>query len=86
LKHWMENIDPSIRALDLTREAGKVLSPALVIHGTRDRQAPYGGGLEWASLLPGARLLTVEGAAHVPWIEAPEMVFGAIESFLDAAD
>jgi hypothetical protein len=25
----------------------------------------------------------VEGAAHAPWIEAPEKVLGAIRAFLD---
>ncbi len=36
-------------------------------------------------MLPHARLVTIENAAHAPWIEAPDVVFGAIESFLDAA-
>jgi hypothetical protein len=36
-------------------------------------------------ILPDARLLTVENAAHVPWVEAPELVFGSIETFLDGA-
>jgi pimeloyl-ACP methyl ester carboxylesterase len=36
-------------------------------------------------ILPNARLVTVENAAHVPWIEAPEKVFGSIETFLDGA-
>ena len=36
-------------------------------------------------LLPNARLVTVENAAHAPWIEAPELVFGSIEKFLDGA-
>ena len=58
-------------------------SPVLTIHGKKDRQGPYGRGREWALMLPNARLITVENAAHVPWIEAPEMVFGAIETFLD---
>ena len=35
--------------------------------------------------MPDARLVTVENAAHVPWIEAPEKVFGSIETFLDGA-
>jgi len=34
-------------------------------------------------MLPNARLLTVENAAHAPWIEAPDKVFGAIDTFLD---
>jgi pimeloyl-ACP methyl ester carboxylesterase len=62
-----------------------VQSPVLTIHGTRDRQAPYGGGREWALTLPDARLVTVENAAHLPWIESPEKVFGSIKTFLDGA-
>jgi pimeloyl-ACP methyl ester carboxylesterase len=86
MKHWTENIFPSIQALRLEPgEFSKVKAPVLTIHGTRDRQSPYGAGREWASILPNARLLTVEGAAHVPWIEAPEKVFGSIGTFLDGA-
>jgi hypothetical protein len=45
----------------------------------------HGGGREWASTLPNARLLTVENAAHAPWIEAPDLVFGSMSTFLDGA-
>jgi proline iminopeptidase len=86
MKHWTENILPSIQRLQLgAEEIARVKAPVLTIHGSRDRQSPYGGGREWALLLPNARLLTVEDAAHVPWIEAPEKVFGAIKTFLDGA-
>lgn len=82
-KYWYESILPSIQSLRLTaEEIAKVRTPVLTIHGRRDRSAPYGGGREWALLLPNARLVTVENAAHAPWIEAPETVFGAIEAFL----
>jgi pimeloyl-ACP methyl ester carboxylesterase len=84
LRHWLENLLPSIQAIELTGDdLSKVKTPVLTIHGTRDRQAPYGSGREWAMMLPDARLLTVENAAHVPWIEAPELVFGSIETFLE---
>jgi proline iminopeptidase len=56
--------------------------PVLTIHGTQDRNAAYGGGREWVAHLPEARLLTVRGVAHMPWLEAPDTVFPAIESFL----
>ncbi len=86
MKHWIENLLPSIQALELAPDdLAKVKTPVLTIHGTRDRQAPYGSAREWAMLLPDARLLTVENSAHVPWIEAPELVFGSIETFLDGA-
>ena len=45
-------------------EVASLEVPVLTIHGTRDRNAPYGAGREWAASLPGARLLTVPGAGH----------------------
>ena len=86
MRHWVQNISPSIQKLNLQAdELARVQAPVLTIHGRKDRNAPYGGGREWVLVLPNARLLTVENAAHVPWIEAPEPVFGAIHAFLDGA-
>jgi proline iminopeptidase len=83
-KHWAENVMPSMQSLRLgAEEFAAVTAPVLTIHGRRDRQSPYGGGREWALRLPNARLLTVEDAAHVPWIEAPDKVFGSIGAFLN---
>ena len=51
----------------LTLTPGQLVSftqPVLTIHGRKDRNAPYGAGREWASLLPNARLLTLDRAAH----------------------
>ncbi|MGH8198338.1 MAG: alpha/beta fold hydrolase [Steroidobacteraceae bacterium] len=59
--------------------------PVLTVHGTRDRNAPYGAGREWAYLLPDARLLTVEGAGHHAFGEVPEFVMPAVKRFLDGA-
>jgi pimeloyl-ACP methyl ester carboxylesterase len=86
MKYWTEVITPSIHALGLTSaDFAKVKTQVLTIHGRKDRSAPYGGGREWAMHLPDARLLTVENAAHAPWIEAPDEVFPALETFLDGA-
>lgn len=82
MKHFMTYVAPSLQKLNLTPEDfAKVQAPVLTIHGRKDRSAPYGGGLEWSQVLPNARLLTIDDAAHVPWIESPEQVFGAIEQF-----
>jgi proline iminopeptidase len=84
MKYWVGAILPSIQSLDLTGdEMARVEAPVLTIHGTRDRSSPYGAGREWALRLPNARLVTVEGAGHAPWIEAPDEVFASIETFLD---
>jgi proline iminopeptidase len=86
MKYWTETILPSIQSLHLSVEdLAKVKTFVLTIHGTRDRSAPYGGGREWAMLLPNARLVTAENAGHAPWIEAPERVFGSIKTFFDGA-
>ena len=83
LHHWLTSLMPSIHALQLTPEQLRsVTAPVLTIHGTLDRQSPYGAGLEWSQSLGNARLLTIPDAAHVPWIEAPDEVFGAIRTFL----
>ena len=86
MAYLVGSIFPSFHRLNLTAEEfAKAQMPVLTIHGTQDRSAPYAGGKEWASLLPDARLLTVENSGHVPWIEAPEQLFPALETFLDGA-
>lgn len=87
---WPENIErhfgnlfPTLVQLDVpAAEIARIEVPVLVVHGTRDRQAPYGAGVEWAEMFPKGRLLTVRGAAHVPHIDEPFFVFSAIEDFL----
>src|SRR5262245_9075273 len=84
MKYWLETVIPSMTNLALaSQDLGAVKTPIVTIRGTRDRSAPYGGGREWAMRLGTARLLTVRNGGHAPWIEAPELVCGAIETFLD---
>ena len=84
MKPFTEHILPSIERLQLTEhEFARVPAPVLIVHGRKDRSAAYGGGREWAIKLPDARLVTIDHAAHVPWIEAPDLVFEAIDTFLD---
>ena len=33
-------------------------------------------------MLPNARLVSVEKAGHAPWVEAPDLVFDSIKTFL----
>jgi proline iminopeptidase len=83
MKYWTEQITPSIQSLAFARESlVEVTCPVLTIHGRKDRSAPYGGGQDWASLLPNARLLSLEGAGHAPWIEEGPALFDAIETTL----
>jgi proline iminopeptidase len=73
----------SMSRFDLTPADVEALRhPVLTIHGTKDRNAPYGAGREWARNLPNARLLTAEGAAHQVWVDRPE-VLAQIREFLE---
>ena len=83
LQYFYRCILPSLQALTLTAEDyARARMPVLVIHGTRDRSAPYGGGVAWARSLPQARLMTIDGAGHAPHIEAVERVLPAMTTFL----
>ena len=84
MQPFTKYIMPSLSTLRPTREAfSEVTAPVLIIHGRQDRSAAYGGGRDWARLLPNARLLTIESAAHIPWIEEPDLVMHSIRSFLN---
>jgi pimeloyl-ACP methyl ester carboxylesterase len=84
MTYFTEYLLPSIRPLT-ARDVSGVTMPVLVVHGTKDRSAPYGGGRDWAAMLPNARLVTVENAGHMPWIEKPGDVFDTLQTFLDGA-
>lgn len=67
---------------DFKREPFTKLSqPVLTLHGTLDRNAPYGSGLEWAATFPNGRLITVPNAAHELWADDPSAI-GDIDRFL----
>ena len=73
-------LDSMRHAVVTAAEAASLEIPVLTVHGTRDRNAPYGGGREWAAALPGSRLLTVEGAGHA--IHAEVDLPPILETFL----
>lgn len=73
----------SVQQIAITKERLAALTmPVLTIHGTKDRNAPYGSGREWALTLSNARLVTVAEGAHQSWADDPVAVFSAIREFL----
>jgi len=82
-KQWTEHVLPSLQNLNLTpQDFAKAQAPVLAIHGRKDRSSPYGAGRDWALSLPNARLVTLDEAAHVPWIEYPDQFRSVLETFL----
>ncbi len=82
-RHLRLHFEESGLKLETPVEAVRALpTPVLTVHGTRDRNAPYGAGREWSYLFPEGRLLTVEGAGHHAFGELPELVMPAVKQFL----
>jgi pimeloyl-ACP methyl ester carboxylesterase len=53
----------------------KVKIPTLVIHGDADPLAPVEGGKETAEVIPGAKLLIIDGMGHsIPVEVAPQII------------
>jgi proline iminopeptidase len=72
----------SIGAWDLRAGLADFSAPTLLIHG--DAEAiPMDMMEEWLTVLPNARLLRVPDAGHFPYIENPEVVWPAMEEFLN---
>ena len=58
--------------------------PTLVIHGTKDWVLPHSAGVEMAETIPGARLVSIEGAGHILFYTHAEAVNAAMAEFLDS--
>jgi proline iminopeptidase len=84
LMKYFESSFASVQGLNISKEkiAG-VKVPVLTIHGTKDRNAPYGAGREWTVTLPNARLLTIKEGAHQSFDEFCDIVVPAVRTFLE---
>jgi pimeloyl-ACP methyl ester carboxylesterase len=58
--------------------------PTLIIHGGND-PLPVSSSRLWATALPNARLLTMQGAGPAPWDDTPRAFFAAVTQFLAGA-
>lgn len=71
----------AIRDADLTEAARRLAVPALFVCGSEDGATPPELVRAAAELVPGARYLEIEGAGHLPCVEAPDAVAAAITGF-----
>lgn len=71
----------SLGDYDLMPKLGVVKAPVLVIHGAAD-VIPLKASEFWAFGYPNAQLLVIEKSGHIAQVEAPDIFFPAIETFL----
>jgi proline iminopeptidase len=71
----------SLGDFDLLPRVGRVECPVLILHGRED-PIPLEASEALADALPAARLVALDDSGHVPYVEAPDALFAAIEQFL----
>jgi DNA-binding CsgD family transcriptional regulator len=59
-----------------------VAAPTLVLHRRNDRAIPFESGRQVAALVPGARMIALEGRWHHPWLGDAGSVLRPIGEFL----
>jgi pimeloyl-ACP methyl ester carboxylesterase len=68
--------------MDITKDAGKVAIPSLVVCGDDDKMTPPGLSRSIAEAIPGARLALIEGAGHYVMREKPEAFNRVLAEFV----
>lgn len=66
---------------DFSSALGRLARPALVVEGERSK-VPLEATRFWARHAPRARLLLIPGAGHRSWLDRPDRLFPAIDTFL----
>lgn len=72
----------ALRDSDQTAAARAVAVPTLCLCGTNDGATPPDLVRSMADIIPGARFALIEGAGHLPGVEAPDAVAATIQAFL----
>ena len=80
---WRRNGEelPDLRDADFTESSAKLDVPTLCICGSEDGATTPDVVRSTAQLIPGARFELIEGAGHLPCIEAPDAVANLILEF-----
>jgi pimeloyl-ACP methyl ester carboxylesterase len=60
--------------------------PTLVVWGAADRVVPLAHGHAYADNIPGARLVIIDKAGHLPQLEAPEELLPLVSEFAGLRD
>ena len=71
-----------LRDADLRPALPEIPQPALLIAGERDKLTPPAASRYMADILPDAKYVEIEGAAHAPFLSHPEVFIEHVKRFL----
>ena len=83
---WRAQFDACASFLRKGLRLEAITQPVTIIHGTADRVVPYENAAHLARGLPQAKVVTLEGAGHLCWIEQADAVNTILLSSLNLAD
>jgi 3-oxoadipate enol-lactonase len=75
----------SMLGFDLRKSLGQICVPALVIAGTKDKNAPAPMVKKMASFIPNATYVELEGVGHLVALEQPNEFNAVLDDFLRMA-
>jgi pimeloyl-ACP methyl ester carboxylesterase len=78
-----QSVWESLGEFDLVPHLGASRARRSSCTGAQD-PIPLASSEAAAAAIPGARLVVLEDAGHVPYVEQPEALFAAVLPFLDA--
>ncbi|MGK8520509.1 alpha/beta fold hydrolase [Nocardia asteroides] len=82
----VETIVKFLQAIELHDESAALPTlagtPALVLGGKHDQVIPFRNSRALAEALPGSELILLEGAAHMPHLQYPDVVNAALDQLL----
>jgi 3-oxoadipate enol-lactonase len=76
----------ALRDADFTGSAQNTMVPTMFIAGTHDGSTPPALVEASASLIPGSRFELVEGVAHIPCVERPDLFASLLYDFANDGD
>ena len=74
IEAWWAQFDACAVFLRKGLSLEAITQPVTIIHGTADRVVPYENAAHLAGGLPQAKVVTLEGAGHLCWIEQADAV------------
>jgi pimeloyl-ACP methyl ester carboxylesterase len=84
IAHAMYTWDPYMHNPKLRFRLHRINVPTLLIWGASDAVAPVAYAEAYRTLIPGARLVVIPKAGHLPQLEQPDLLLEHILSFADS--
>ena len=83
-RHAMKAQFDATTRFDCTARLSQITAPALIVHGESDHIAPAAQARQMHALIPGSRLVMIDGGHLAPLLTRHEQVVSEVSAFLTA--